>query len=261
MKKTALFLITAFILISARMVFSQNSATGTSGFFMPQSELQPRYEKLPPVPAIQPRLPSARAAYEQRSRQQLQNKGHLQNVNNAQTAAVQPVVIRRKVKQYIAVDGRFIPVYEDEPSAPTVQTASAPNTAQPDIKPQTAENTSPEQNIAIPAEQNIILPPSQTAFLPANQIVSSETPEPVQPITRETQPVNIADNSDVIPQVPQVQNADPDLPSYRNRYAQYLGNLQIFHQTGQMPYDAELEKTLGKLSSSRKTVLFKGIIK
>ena len=261
MKKTALFLITAFILISARMVFSQNAATDTSGFFMPQSELQPRYEKLPPVPAIQPRLPSARAAYEQRSRQQLQNKGHLQNVNNPQPAAVQPVVIRRKVKQYIAVDGRFIPVYEDEPSAPTVQTASAPNTAQPDIKPQTAENTSPEQNIAIPAEQNIILPPSQTAFLPANQIVSSETPEPVQPITRETQPVNIADNSDVIPQVPQVQNADPDLPSYRNRYAQYLGNLQIFHQTRQMPYDAELEKTLEKLSSGRKTVLFKGIVK
>lgn len=261
MKKTALFLITAFILVSARMVFSQNAETNAPGFFMPQSELQPRPEKLPPVPVVQPRISSARAAYEQRRRQQLQNSGQFQNVNTPQTAAVQPVVIRRKVKQYIAVDGRFIPVYEDEPSVPAVQTDSAPKTAQPDIKPQTAENTSQEQNIAIPAEQNIIPPPSQTAFLPANQIVSSETPEPVQPITKETQPVNIADNSDVIPQVPQVQNADPDLPSYRNRYAQYLGNLQIFHQTGQMPYDAELEKTLGKLSSSRKTVLFKGTVK
>lgn len=252
MKKTALFLTTAFILVSARMVSSQNAETDTSGFFMPQSELQPRYEKLPPVPVIQPKIPSARAAYEQHRRQQLQNRRQLQNVNNPQPTAVQPVVIRHKVKQYIAVDGRFIPVYEDEPSVPTIQTASAPETAQPDIRSQTIENTSPEQNI---------IPPAQTAFLPANQMVSSETPEPVQPITSEIQPVNVTDNSDIIPQAPQVQNVNPDLPSYRNRYAQYLGNLQIFHQTGQMPYDSELAKTLEKLSSSRKTVLFKGTVK
>lgn len=247
MNKTAFFLITALTLVLARTVFSQEAE---NIFFIPQAELQPRYEKLPPIPSVQSKLPSARAVYEQRHHQQVQN-------SQAQPAAIQSATTK-KVKQYIAVDGRFIPVYEEE-----IITTAEQNLSKTDIMPADEQIAVIETNIAENHQQNEYFTPlpEQTSFLPADEIVFSETAEPLQPINRNTQIANNASNAVSHPQPPQTSIVDQNLPSYRNRYNQYINNLQTFQQTGQMPYNTELEKTLSKLSSSRKTVLFKGSIK
>lgn len=237
MKKTVLFLLVALVLIFAQKALSQNSG---NTFFIPQGEMQQRYEKLPPIATPQPKMPSARAAYEQRRRQQLQNA-------NQSRAVAQPT-IRRKIKQYIAVDGRFIPVYDENvPAEPAADVQIAADTAQQSAT--TEIPTSPNTVAATPAPINL---PMANELPPVNQSMPSSISEPSDVAQTPIQDITIV-------QPPTVET-DPNLPSYRNRYGQYIADLQIFHQTGQMPYNAELEQTLDKLSSNRQTVLFKGIV-
>lgn len=247
MKKTAFFLITILIFASARIGLSQNVPVG---FFMPQSELQPRYEKLPPVPTPQPKLPSARAAYEQRRNQQNQAA----NINS--TANIQHPV-SRKVKEYIAVDGRFIPIYETESISAATSMPTPPETPPEATQIQNTESVDE-------TTQSTEYTTNKSADNPAKTVLDTnlenETLHQI-PDVEATHDSTSPDDKDNLPQPPQVTDIDPELPSYRKRYGQYINNLQIFHQTGQMPFDPELDSALNKLSSNKKRTLFEGTIK
>ena len=235
MKKATFFLAATFILASARPVFSQDVPVG---FFMPQAELQPRYEKLPPVPTLQPKLPSAREAYERRRAQQMQQ---MQRTKKSPAAvAARPVV--RKVKEYIAVDGRFIPVYDE-----SVVLSEAP--ANSNIA---ADNVVSDNGMPPVSESN--------GEAPRKAVLLTDMPRPQpQPENRALPERTIAVNAPVLP--PQVAEANPEQPAYRNRYREYLDDLQVFHQTGQMPDNAALDKALSKLSAGGERVLFDGTVK
>ena len=165
-------------------VFCQTSIT-FADFFMPASELEPRYEKLPPVPNA--------GAY--KARQHNYPSNH--------------------VRRYIPVDGRFIPVVEETPPAADL-TEQEPPAAEP-----IAETVEVAENPITPAES-----PSQ------EEIFYAAMPPQANPI-------------------------DLSLPSYKNRYAQYLESLTALQYNGELPPNPELDATLSKLNSNDYVVVYK----
>ena len=132
-------------------------------------------------------------------------------------------------RRYKVIDGRVFAI-KDEPKEIS-QEPEALSTDTPDLKvPETALTLEP---------------------LPSQNTVTT-TPEPV---------LKTVENLTVqTPQVkaPSASPIDNKLPSYKNRYAQYLQDLQTFQKTKQMPENKELESTLEKLSEPREIVLFQG---
>ena len=67
---------------------------------------------------------------------------------------------------------------------------------------------------------------------------------------------------EALPSIPAPQTApiDNTLPSYKNRYALYLRDLDVFQRTKQMPVNPDLNATLSKVSAPHSEVLFDGPI-
>lgn len=179
-----------YIFLTAFATFFCQTSLIFADFFIPAGELEPRYEKLPPVPNTGAYTPRATTTPQQNA------------------------------KRYIAVDGRFIPVVEKTP---------------------------PEANLATT--------PSSEEVATVETPVVAETPAPTQP----QPPVEEEVFHATLP--PKTDPVDLSLPSYQNRYAQYLESLQIFQQTGSLPPNPELEKTLAKLDSNDYVIVYKQKLK
>lgn len=215
MKKTTLSLLAIFLFVSIPFVFAQNPS-----FFIPQQELQPRYERLPQIRVPQPALPSA-------IRPGMQQKQPVQR---------QP---QQRVQRYIAVDGRYIPVYEKkEPVVPTREPIIATDFAVEDM-PEAAE-VEEEEDVSDLAE----------TITPELEIVQPEAQPMSDPLPQET----FKPQAKLTP--PQIADDNPDLPDYRRRYGQYLADLQQFEQTGEMPANEALAKTLKKMDSNTPIILY-----
>ncbi|HCU58551.1 MAG TPA: hypothetical protein DIC64_01055 [Alphaproteobacteria bacterium] len=99
-----------------------------------------------------------------------------------------------------------------------------------------------------------------------NPIVTSpQLPSPAEPAALTTVaekiPTPVVETPVLqVPQIsaPQTAPVDSKLPSYKNRYALYLNDLQTFQKTKQMPENKDLAATLKKLSEPREIVLFQG---
>ena len=59
---------------------------------------------------------------------------------------------------------------------------------------------------------------------------------------------------------PKIASLDEKLPLYKNRYALYLKDLEIFQTTGKMPKNKDLSLTIEKLSKPYEVILFQGKI-
>lgn len=80
----------------------------------------------------------------------------------------------------------------------------------------------------------------------------------------ESQPEQLAENvSDVIEETatkaPQIL-IDQSLPSYKNRYAQYIEDLKVFQKTKALPENDELNDVLNILSKPQSSIIFENQI-
>lgn len=227
MKKFIILSALLSISLYAYKATSQNYIQGNGlpapAFFMPESELMPRYEKLPAIRPIG------------------------QNTNNYQPQTSQPVH-KSKPARYIAVDGRFIPVYDEETPENAELIASQDTSVDIDV------DTEAEIEPVIPTN----VPVSNESFEPVTLQIQPE----IEFVDIEPEPL---DNEPVLPSsknIKQKVNApafvayDPEQAPYRNRYNQYLADLQTFEKTRTLPFNQELENTLSKLNSNQDILLF-----
>lgn len=99
----------------------------------------------------------------------------------------------------------------------------------------------------IEEQENITFEPQE--ILPEeNPEFSAEVEEPAVEIIPK-KPVVLA---------PQTADIDLSLPPYKNRYALYLKDLEVFNNTKKMPQNVDLDATLSKVASPKKEVLFQG---
>lgn len=250
MKKTVFFLLlTTGIIAAGRFVAAQEA------FFIPKNELQPRYEKLPPIALPQPKLPSA-------IRSRNNNTG-----NNGQNTRQAPIRVKKpKISHYIAVDGRYIPVYA---KAETTNTAAATSADSNTGSPANQATGNVVQNAA-PAKSEITQTATSQDANNNNQAVITtdfiDDNNP-QPVTAPTFADNVSNTEGINPEnnsaqavnvtAPQTSGINPNLPKYRNRYSQYVNELQIFHQSGMFPANQELDQALGKMNSNKEIVIYK----
>lgn len=266
MKKTKIFILTIMIALAAAascQAFSDAGSSGQPGFFMPEKERLPRYEKLPPI--VMPpsnALPSAIRRPEA-------------------AAAPRPTVRRKAVKRYIAVDGRFIPLFEEENQKSEIPAENKNNISTDfdsaedvPFQPETAE-TVPAADVSQPRlPEDSPLPekgirPKTADLMPAAPVQSpklqpaADIPEP-QPTAMPDVPVpQTADTvaaDETAKQVeitaPEAEPVNPDAPEYRRRYNQYLDDLQVFQKTGHFPPNQNLSETLKKMDSNKNIILF-----
>lgn len=250
MKKTVFFLLlTTGIIAAGRFVAAQEA------FFIPKNELQPRYEKLPPIALPQPKLPSA-------IRSRNNNTG-----NNGQNTRQAPIRVKKpKISHYIAVDGRYIPVYAK------AETTNTPATTGEVSNTESTDNSATGNVVqnAAPAKSEITQTATSQDANNNNQAVittdfiEDDNPQPVTVPTfadnvSNTEGINTENNSAQAVNVtaPQTGGINPDLPKYRNRYSQYVNELQIFHQSGMFPANQELDQALGKMNSNKEIVIYK----
>lgn len=217
MKKTVFFIALCAFFCTIRTVVSQTYGVNNSEFFIPQNAMMQRVEKLPPINVPKRGLPSAVRS----------NTATDKNKQTAQLATKQTQP--RKILRYQAIDGRFVPIY-----APIEETAQNDNNS---------EDT-PESSGA-----NSVLADSETDN---NQAIENQ----ILPDEQEAEQNNI--NADPLPtaKIPTavVQNG---LPNYRNRYAQYLTDLQTFGQTKNFTQNADLNNALNKMDSDNEILIFK----
>lgn len=235
----------AVLILSLGLISSKIEA---QGFFIPQNEMQPRYEKLPPIRIPQRGLPSAVR----------NNGGSAATQTNQQPQVIK--VQQRKISHYIAVDGRYIPVFADEEPQSVQEAVKDSQTAEeatdnkvknivesnPDITDKPAEATAPLKEEQPDIKQAVAEVKKQVEVTEANKEipVSQEEPETV---------VKKAD----MPSLPQTEEVNSALPDYRNSYTKYVSDLQIFHQTGLFPENEALSQALSKMNSEKEIVLYK----
>lgn len=220
-------------------------------FFMPQSELAPRYEKLPQI----------RPVY------------NTQEVSaNRQVMPKMPTV--KRAKSYIAVDGRYIPVIEEDDVEATVAIDdeeidddyfddteeliedTEENEFETELVDFREENLS--KNIETPlsvAEKNMLTAPVLPPIVSSDN--SNKIDEGIKPSVRD---VDKVDDVKQVVSAPNIEPVNPNAPMYRNRYNEYLTSLQVFELSKRMPYNQNLEETLGRLDSNGYTPLFKGVV-
>lgn len=223
MKKTAFCLTFILITGAAYTGFSQTYGNNNSEFFIPQNAMVQRVEKLPPINVPQRGLPSAVRA----------NTADKQNQTQAQNAVqTQP---RQKIIRYQAIDGRFVPIY-----APTEEVA------QTGIQPQSTGEASGGNVTFEPVEDELNIPETATANSMLSEPEAENTTEPALKTP-------VAKASVKVPNAV-VQSG---LPDYRNRYAQYLVDLQTFSQTKDFPPNEALNASLNKMDSNREVLIYK----
>lgn len=236
----------AVLILSLGLISSKIEA---QGFFIPQNEMQPRYEKLPPIRIPQSGLPSA-----------IRDEGG----SAATQANQQPQVIKvqqRKISHYIAVDGRYIPVFADEEPQSVQEAVKDSQTAEEATDNKVKNIVESEQNITDKAEaaSSVPLKEEQPDIKQAvaevkKQVEVTEANKEI-PVSQE-EPETVVKKADM-PSLPQTEEVNSALPDYRNSYTKYVSDLQIFHQTGLFPENEALSQALSKMNSEKEIVLYK----
>ncbi len=244
----------AVLILSLGLISSKIEA---QGFFIPQNEMQPRYEKLPPIRIPQRGLPSA-----------VRNNGG----SAATQANQQPQVIRikrRKISHYIAVDGRYIPVFADEEPQSVQEAVKDSQTAEeatdnkvknivesnPDITDKPAEATAPLKEEQPDIKQAVAKVKNNAAVAEVKKPIAASEVKKEIPVSQE-EPETVVKKADM-PSLPQTEEVNSALPDYRNSYTKYVSDLQIFHQTGLFPENEALSQALSKMNSEKEIVLYK----
>lgn len=244
----------AVLILSLGLISSKIEA---QGFFIPENEMQPRYEKLPPIRIPQRGLPSA-----------VRNNGG----NTATQANQQPQVIkvqRRKISHYIAVDGRYIPVFADEEPQSVQEAVKDSQTAEeatdnkvkdivesnPDITDKPSEAILPLNEEQPDIKQAVAEVKNNAAVAEVKKpIATSEVKKEIPASQKE--PETVAKKADMH-SLPQTEEVNSALPDYRNSYTKYVSDLQIFHQTGLFPENEALSQALSKMTSEKEIVLYR----
>lgn len=244
----------AVLILSLGLISSKIEA---QGFFIPENEMQPRYEKLPPIRIPQRGLPSA-----------VRNNGG----NTATQANQQPQVIkvqRRKISHYIAVDGRYIPVFADEEPQSVQEAVKDSQTAEeaidnkvkdivesnPDITDKPSEAILPLNEEQPDIKQAVAEVKNNAAVAEVKKpIATSEVKKEIPASQKE--PETVAKKADM-PSLLQTEEVNSALPDYRNSYTKYVSDLQIFHQTGLFPENEALSQALSKMTSEKEIVLYR----
>ena len=220
--------------------FSQTYGGNNSEFFIPQNAMVQRVEKLPPINIPQRGLPSAVRPG---------NTGG-QNNGTAQTAAKPQQ--QRKIIRYEAVDGRFIPIY-----APVEQTAQNETPAQ------NADDQATGGTVTFEPDEPDAMPETATANSVFAEPEADNNQAPLNtPSADELAKIKDMKQMALNPQfLPPVKiptaSVQSGLPNYRNRYAQYLTDLQVFSQTKKFPQNEELNASLNKMDSNREILIYK----
>ncbi len=240
MKKTVFCLIFMLMAGTAYTGFSQTYGGNNSEFFIPQNAMVQRVEKLPPINIPQRGLPSAVRPG---------NTGG-QNNGTAQTAAKPQQ--QRKIIRYEAVDGRFIPIY-----APVEQTAQNETPAQ------NADDQATGGTVTFEPDEPDAMPETATANSVFAEPEADNNQAPLNtPSADELAKIKDMKQMALNPQfLPPVKiptaSVQSGLPNYRNRYAQYLTDLQVFSQTKKFPQNEELNASLNKMDSNREILIYK----
>lgn len=225
MKRPVIFII--FLLVSVP-AFSQTkdfwmrNSNKNLEFFMPQNEMRPRYEKLPPI--VNP------VQYEPNTAIPLDFE------QNSEMESSLPV---KRVKRYIAVDGRYIPVFEDISELGEIQDFE--NIDEGEDEGSYVEEVPPQLETKI-VEMPVIVEDTVTGAENYNQSEISTLKQTTPTITALVETDNSA------------------LPAYRRAYAKYLQDLHIFRSSKSFPYDEALDKVLQKMNSDNKIVIFEGSV-
>lgn len=244
----------AVLILSLGLISSKIEA---QGFFIPQNEMQPRYEKLPPIRIPQRGLPSA-----------VRNNGGSATTQTNQ----QPQVIKvqqRKISHYIAVDGRYIPVFADEEPQSVQEAVKDSQTAEeatdnkvknivesnPDITDKPAEATAPLKEEQPDIKQAVAEVKNNAAVAEVKKPIAASEVKKEIPVSQE-EPETVVKKADM-PSLPQTEEVNSALPDYRNSYTKYVSDLQIFHQTGLFPENEALSQALSKMNSEKEIVLYK----
>lgn len=217
-----LFFVPVFQVVSQNLADDERPSL-TPTFFIPKSELAPKYERLKPIVPVVRKLPAEQGgiAVEQKI--------------NAPT---------RRVNRYIAVDGRYIPIYEDVEETEELESE---------------ENEYEEDDEEIENEVETLIAPEQKAAPEAKEEFDfeEEEPEDFEPLLKVER---AKPNKALAVRAPTFDPIDSSLPSYQNRYSQYLGHLLSFQHTKLLPYNPDLENTLNKMSSNEYVVVFRGTL-
>ena len=251
MKKVVCF---AILILSLGLISSKIEA---QGFFIPQNEMQPRYEKLPPIRIPQRGLPSAVR----------NNGGSAATQTNQQPQVIK--VQQRKISHYIAVDGRYIPVFADEEPQSVQEAVKDSQTAEeatdnkvknivesnPYITDKPAEATAPLKEEQPDIKQAVAEVKNNAAVAEVKKpIAASEVKKEIS--VSQEEPETVVKKADM-PSLPQTEEVNSALPDYRNSYTKYVSDLQIFHQTGLFPENEDLSQSLSKMNSEKEIVLYK----
>lgn len=244
----------AVLILSLGLISSKIEA---QGFFIPQNEMQPRYEKLPPIRIPQRGLPSAVR----------NNGGSAATQTNQQPQVIK--VQQRKISHYIAVDGRYIPVFADEEPQSVQEAVKDSQTAEeatdnkvknivesnPDITDKPAEATAPLKEEQPDIKQAVAEVKNNAAVAEAKKPIAASEVKKEIPVSQE-EPETVVKKADM-PSLPQTEEVNSALPDYRNSYTKYVSDLQIFHQTGLFPENEALSQALSKMNSEKEIVLYK----
>ena len=244
----------AVLILSLGLISSKIEA---QGFFIPQNEMQPRYEKLPPIRIPQRGLPSAVR----------NNGGSAATQTNQQPQVIK--VQQRKISHYIAVDGRYIPVFADEEPQSVQEAVKDSQTAEeatdnkvktvvesnPDITDKPAEATAPLKEEQPDIKQAVAEVKNNAAVAEVKKPIAASEVKKEIPVSQE-EPETTVKKSDSL-SVPQTEEVNSALPDYRNSYTKYVSDLQIFHQTGLFPENEALSQALSKMTSEKEIVLYK----
>ena len=244
----------AVLILSLGLISSKIEA---QGFFIPQNEMQPRYEKLPPIRIPQRGLPSAVR----------NNGGSAATQTNQQPQIIK--VQQRKISHYIAVDGRYIPVFADEEPQSVQEAVKDSQTAEeatdnkvknivesnPDITDKPAEATAPLKEEQPDIKQAVAEVKNNAAVAEAKKPIAASEVKKEIPVSQE-EPETVVKKADM-PSLPQTEEVNSALPDYRNSYTKYVSDLQIFHQTGLFPENEALSQALSKMNSEKEIVLYK----
>ena len=140
--------------------------------------------------------------------------------------------------KYVLVEGVYVPTY-------TKKVISAPVAKQEEKEELTIENH-PSIIDNTPAITQDIEP---VARFVSNENIKEE---------KETLNKKIQTETDKRITPPLIENTPPHAPAYTNIYAQYIQDAIVFQETGDFPYNKNLETALNKMSSNKKKMIFKG---
>ncbi len=146
--------------------------------------------------------------------------------------------------KYVLVDGVYVPTY-----TPISKQTSA------------QDNLSIENHPSIKDDDELIIATSN----PITEEITSVN-EPIVPKIKETTKTDVSpkpqsNQSNTLIDLPFDIDTQTNVPPYRNIYAQYLQDTLIFQKKGYFPENLNLDNALQKMSSDKKIIVYKGVVK